>query len=414
MPEKKQKTPCVPRLRFSEFQDAGEWEVRPLRKLATRRTERNRDGKLKCVLTNSAEHGVVDQRDYFDKDIANRGNLGNYFVVDKGDFVYNPRISSFAPVGPISRNTVAKGVMSPLYTVFRFKQSDTSFYAHYFKSSAWYSYMRKVGSTGARHDRMAISNDDFMAMPLPIPPPKEQQKIADCLSSLDEVIEAQSKKIEALKTHKKGLMQNLFPREGETTPRLRFPEFRDAGEWEMKRLGDVGPVSMCKRILKLQTAESGDIPFYKIGTFGNKADGYITKEIYEEYKERYSFPNKGDILISASGTIGRTVVYDGEPAYFQDSNIVWIANDQENVLNTFLLHCYQIIKWQTDDNTISRLYNDNLRKMKILVPSIPEQQRIADCLSSLDALIEAQTKKIEALKTHKKGLMQQLFPQEVA
>ncbi len=203
----------TPRLRFPEFREAGAWEVKELIKLAGRGTERNQKGKIKRVLTNSAEHGVLDQREYFDKDIAIQGNLENYFVVDQGDFVYNPRISSFAPVGPISRNDVGKGVMSPLYTVFSFRQSDTDFFAHYFNSSAWHSYMRKVGSTGARHDRMAISNSDFLAMPLSVPNPKEQQKIAHCLSSLDEVIGLESHKLDALKNLKKGLMQQLFPQE---------------------------------------------------------------------------------------------------------------------------------------------------------------------------------------------------------
>ncbi|WP_293689858.1 restriction endonuclease subunit S, partial [Thiolapillus sp.] len=193
-------------------------------------------------------------------------------------------------------------------------------------------------------------------------------------------------------------------------PSLRFPEFREAGAWEVKRLGGIGSVSMCKRILKSQTSESGDIPFYKIGTFSKQADAFIENKIYEEFKEKYSFPNKGDILISASGTIGRTVVYDGKPAYFQDSNIVWIANNENILLNAFLYYCYKTIQWQTDDNTISRLYNDNLRKMKIVVPPIPEQQKIAHCLSSLDEVIGLQAKKVQALKQHKKGLMQQLFP----
>ena len=124
----KEKKGLVPRLRFPEFWDAGEWPLASLKQLATRRTERNRDGEVVRVLTNSAEHGVVDQRDYFEKDIATQGNLENYFIVDEGDFVYNPRISTFAPVGPISQNTVAKGVMSPLYTVFRFNNPDNLFY----------------------------------------------------------------------------------------------------------------------------------------------------------------------------------------------------------------------------------------------------------------------------------------------
>ena len=196
------------------------------------------------------------------------------------------------------------------------------------------------------------------------------------------------------------------------TPRLRFPEFRDAEPWEMKRLGDLGPVSMCKRVMKAQTAPTGDVPFYKIGTFGNEADAYISRDLYKEFKSKYSFPKKGDILISAAGTIGRTVVYDGKPAYFQDSNIVWIANNGELATNEFLNFAYQKVRWRTDDNTISRLYNDNLRSIKVALPSLPEQQKIADCLSSLDELIRAEEAWLEALQAHKKGLMQQLFPVE--
>jgi len=194
-------------------------------------------------------------------------------------------------------------------------------------------------------------------------------------------------------------------------PKLRFKEF--SGEWEEKRLGDIGKISMCKRILKKQTTVKGDIPFYKIGTFGKEADAYIDKKIYEEFKEKYSFPKIGDILISASGTIGRLVIYNGEPAYFQDSNIVWIDNNEKIVKNSFLYYSYKNVHWNTNDNTISRLYNDNLRSIKICIPKSPkEQQKIASCLSSLDNFIEATEKKVEALKKHKKGLMQQLFPKE--
>ncbi len=228
----------VPKLRFPEFEVA-EWEFTQLAKLATRPKNKNRDEKIGRVLTNSAEFGVMDQRDYFDKDIATQGKLESYLVVELGDYVYNPRISSTAPVGPISKNNIGLGVMSPLYIVFRFKDSNNDFYNHYFKTTGWHSYMRRASSTGARHDRMAISSDGFMAMPLPISSLKEQKKIADCLSSLDELIAAQARNVDALKTHKKGLMQQLFPRESETQPLLRFPEFLDAGEWPVEKLRNV-------------------------------------------------------------------------------------------------------------------------------------------------------------------------------
>ncbi|WP_260394003.1 restriction endonuclease subunit S [Riemerella anatipestifer] len=156
---------------------------------------------------------------------------------------------------------------------------------------------------------------------------------------------------------------------------------------EWKTLGDIGEVKMCKRILKSETRLEGDIPFYKIGTFGKEANAYISREIYELYRKRYPFPKKGDILISASGTIGRTVVYDGEPAYFEDSNIVWIDNDESIVSNRYLWHFYKVAKWfVSGGGTIDRLYNDNIRKTKIPVPPIEEQERIVAILDKFDTL----------------------------
>lgn len=153
------------------------------------------------------------------------------------------------------------------------------------------------------------------------------------------------------------------------------------------KLGDIGSICMCKRILKSETNQNGGIPFYKIGTFGKQADAYISNEKFIEYKNRYKFPKKGDILISAAGTIGRTVVYDGKPAYFQDSNIVWIDNDETRVLNTFLNYWYSTSPWVASaGGTISRLYNDNIAKAPIPVPSLEVQQRIVDILDRFDTL----------------------------
>ncbi len=164
---------------------------------------------------------------------------------------------------------------------------------------------------------------------------------------------------------------------------------------------------MCKRIMKAETSADGDVPFFKIGTFGKEPDAYISREKFEEYKAAYSYPNKGDILISAAGTIGRTVIFDGEDAYYQDSNIVWIANDESIVLNRYLYYCYQLQPWNVSNGgTISRLYNDNISKAKISVPSIEEQERIISILdrfdflcndisSGLPAEIDARTKQYE-------------------
>lgn len=181
-------------------------------------------------------------------------------------------------------------------------------------------------------------------------------------------------------------------------------------DWEVKRLGEVGEPLMCKRVLKCQTTDSGDIPFYKIGTFGKIADTYISRTLFELFRKQYSYPKKGDILLSAAGTIGRTVVFDGEDAYFQDSNIVWVDNDESIVRNDYLHWYYKVINWQTEDGGIvSRLYNNNLRNSCIAIPPLPEQKAIAEALSDVDGLLAAMTKLIEKKRAIKQGAMQQLL-----
>ena len=152
-------------------------------------------------------------------------------------------------------------------------------------------------------------------------------------------------------------------------------------------LGTIGKISMCKRIMKSETSSTGDVPFFKIGTFGGEPNAYISKDTFEKYKKDYSYPKKGDILISAAGTIGRTVVFDGKPAYFQDSNIVWIDNDESIVLNRYLYYYYQLQPWKASTGgTIARLYNDNIRDAVISVPSLSEQECIVGILDRFDAL----------------------------
>ncbi|WP_130779167.1 restriction endonuclease subunit S [Helicobacter pylori] len=174
--------------------------------------------------------------------------------------------------------------------------------------------------------------------------------------------------------------------------------------WQRVRLGDIGKPCMCKRVMKHQTTRYGEIPFYKIGTFGNTADAFISKKLFLEYKTKYSFPKKGDILISASGTIGRAVIYDGKPAYFQDSNIVWIDNDETLVKNDFLFYAYSNVKWNTEHTTILRLYNDNFRNALIPLPPLNEQSAIANVLSDLDRYLCT----LDALILKKEGVKKAL------
>ena len=182
-------------------------------------------------------------------------------------------------------------------------------------------------------------------------------------------------------------------------------------DWEVKSLGEIGEPCMCKRILKEQTSPTGDIPFYKIGTFGGIPDAYISRELFEQYKEQYNYPKKGTLLLSAAGTIGRVVVFDGKDSYFQDSNIVWIDNDETKVTNDFLFYCYSRMQWKTEEGGIvSRLYNANLKSTSFIAPkSLAEQQRIAKALSDVDALISTTEKLIQKKMNIKQGAMQNLL-----
>lgn len=196
--------------------------------------------------------------------------------------------------------------------------------------------------------------------------------------------------------------------------------FKQSGEgWVEKTLGEIGKVSMCKRIFKEETLTTAGIPFYKIGTFGKEPDSFIPARIYDEYKQNYPFPKKGDVLISASGTIGRRVKYDGKPAYFQDSNIVWIENDEKQVLNDYLYHFYGACEWNsTKGATISRLYNDNLRRIVITFPeSFQEQRQIVGQLDVLTSetqrLATVYQQKLTILDELKKSLLHQAFSGEL-
>lgn len=188
----------------------------------------------------------------------------------------------------------------------------------------------------------------------------------------------------------------------------------DAGvipeDWEQVALGNIAEVRMCKRIFSDQTTESGAIPFFKIGTFGGQPDAYISISRYNEFKAKYSFPEKGDVLISAAGTLGKTVVYDGAPAYFQDSNIVWLEVNKNKILNEYLRHYYKVISWASPEgSTISRLYNAIIRATVINLPSLPEQTAIANVLSDSDALIDALEQLIAKKQAIKTATMQQLL-----
>ncbi|WP_323002023.1 restriction endonuclease subunit S [Denitromonas sp.] len=412
---KEGKTAVMPRLRFPDFQDAPGWETAPLEEIAERITTKNADGKVTRVLTNSAEYGILDQHDYFDREIATAGKVDSYYIVDAGDYVYNPRTSAIAPVGPISRNNIGKGVMSPLYTVFRFAAEKTDFYEHFFRSAGWHAYVRNAASTGARHDRMSITTSAFMQMPVPIPDESEQQKIADCLGSLDGLIAAQGRKVEALKTYKRGLMQQLFPREGETRPRLRFPEFRDAPEWEETDLALLGELVSGLTYSPDDVRESGLLVLRSSNV--QNAEIVLEDNVYVTPNIKgANLVEPNDILIcvrnGSKALIGKSaLIPEGMPLCTHGAFMtVFRARAPQFVFQ--LMQSASFHKQVAADlgATINSINGGQLLKYRFVVPEPPEQQRIAEFLSSLDAQIGSEAGKLAALKIHKSGLMQQLFP----
>ncbi len=296
------------------------------------------------------------------------------------------------------------------FVVFESLLSDQEFLYYYlsFIQNTWHSYSQPG-------TQLNLNTDIINIQKLPLPPLPEQKKIAEILSTWDEAIEKLNSYIEAKKKLKKALMQRLL------TGKQRFKEFivregykkTELGwipeDWEVKRLGELGEINMCKRIFNHETTETGSIPFYKIGTFGKSPDSYISENLYNDYRKRFSFPKQGDILISATGTIGRIVVYDGKPAYFQDSNIVWINNHEILTLNKYLYHILKVIKYNTEGGTLQRLYNNILRSTPFVCPPLPEQKKIAEILSKADEEIDLLNQELEKLKMQKKGLMQKLL-----
>ncbi len=254
-----------------------------------------------------------------------------------------------------------------------------------------------------------LNQEKMRSIPIPLPPFPEQQRIVAILDDAFAKIEkAKANAEQNLKNAKElfeSYLQGVFENKGD--------------DWEEKTLGEIGKPSMCKRILKNQTSSRGDVPFYKIGTFGKTPDAYISQEIYNEYRTKFSFPKKGDVLISASGTIGRRVRYNGEPAFFQDSNIVWIDNDEKQVLNDYLYVFYEFCDWQPSKGaTISRLYNNNLTSIKIVFPkSFKEQVNLIEKINTLSTKtkqLEVNYKqKLADLKGLKKSILNTAFNGEL-
>jgi type I restriction enzyme S subunit len=247
------------------------------------------------------------------------------------------------------------------------EEISTRFYFHVLKSLAQVL-LGTVNKGGIPY----INAKDLKLLRVPHPPIEIQNEIVRILDRFTELEAELERELEARKSQYQHFRYKLLQCEGQ--------------DYREMELGMFGRVLMCKRIMKDETANFGDVPFYKIGTFGGKPDAYITQAKFDEFRTKYPFPKVGALLISAAGTIGKIVKYRGEPSYFQDSNIVWLDHDESVVLNDYLFHCYKTAKWSTDTGSIPRLYNSNILKLKIKVPSLQEQRRVADFLGLFEML----------------------------
>lgn len=405
------KKEIVPKLRFPEFSESY-WGITRLNVLADKITERNKDDSIKRVFTNSATEGVIDQEEYFDRNIANKNNLTNYFVVEKGDYVYNPRISTTAPLGPISKNKLGIGVMSPLYTVFRFRNKENDFYEHFFLTNLWHVYIKNLSNTGARHDRITMSVDNFMKMPLPYASPEEEQKIADCLSSIDDLIDAESRKLKALEKYKKGLMQKLFPVEGKNLPEWRFPEFRGCGEWKYEEIGNIGEVITGKTPSTLDAALwDGDIQFVTPTDITENKYQHHTQRTVVKTPKMKVLP-KHTIMFTCIASIGKMALSLYPCITNQQINSIVPKSCYNNEFIYYsLLQKTFLIKAGFANSTLPIINKTDFAKIQVpVILDKKEQQKIAGCLSDVDTMITEQSNKVEQLKAHKKGLMQGLFP----
>ena len=252
----------------------------------------------------------------------------------------------------------------------------------------------------------SLSKESINETVLSVPNVVEQNHLGNFFADLDRLITLHQRKYDKLVIFKKSMLEKMFPKDGESVPEIRFAGFTDP--WEQRKLGEFGSVAMCKRIYKEQTSEQGDVPFFKIGTFGADPDAFISNELFEDYKRTYPYPTPGTLLISAAGSIGRIVEYQGEKAYFQDSNIVWLEHDHR-LNDAFLKPLYSKIEWGLEGSTIKRLYNKDLLSAEVTIPDGREQKEIGQFFAKLDSLITLHQRKLELLRNIKKSLLDKMF-----
>lgn len=413
----------LPRLRFPEFQSQPEWDVPTLGKISDRIEEKVGSKQLTTVSI-TAGKGFVSQAEKFSRDISGQ-QYKNYIKLQEGDFAYNKGNSKRFPQGCIYKLKEFKQVAAPnAFICFRFKKEFVSdFYLGYFEGNFHGKQLQKFITSGARMDGLLnISPDDFFSIVFPTPKDKkEQQKIADCLSSIDDLITAHTNKLDALKAHKKGLMQQLFPTEGETVPKLRFKEFEGSGEWKETTLGQCLQQHPDYGLNAPAVPYSINLPTYLRITDISEEGYFLRNQIVSVDREvtEDNYLKEGDIVLARTGaSVGKSYKYrkvDGRLVFA--GFLIRVKTDKNKIDSELLFQFFSTDKYWHWVKFISARSgqpgingNEYASMPLFLPPKIKEQQKIANCLSSLDELIKEQGQKIETLKAHKKGLLQGLFP----
>ena len=401
----------VPKLRFPEFREAEGWAPHAGKSFFDQIVDRNPEPGLP-VLAITQEHGAIP-RHMIDYHVSvTEKSIESYKVVRVGDFIISLR--SFQ--GGIEYSSY-HGICSPAYVILRRRgEGSDEYFRHYLKTDRFIRILTK-NLEGLRDGKM-ISYKQFSDLMLPVPTPAEQQKIADCLSSLDELIAAQARKVDVLKTHKKGLMQQLFPREGETQPRLRFPEFQNAEEWVIDSIGNIFETTSGGTPSRTESAYwNGDVPWVttSLVDFGviTSAEEFITAQGLKSSSAKL-FP-EGTVLMAMYGqgkTRGKVALLGVKAATNQACAAILPRKDIDPYfvfLN--LAGRYEEIREMSNSGGQENLSQGLIREIRFSFPPRDDEQRkVTVCLGSLDAQITAETQKLDTLKTHKKGLMQQLFP----
>lgn len=391
----------VPKRRFKEFLNAGDWEQRKLSDISTKVTAKNVDIHYTETLTNSAEQGIISQVDFFDKEISNKDNINGYYIVENNDFIYNPRISTLAPVGPINRNKLNRtGIMSPLYTVFRASTVDLDFLEWYFQSSHWHRYMKLNGDSGARSDRIAIKDSTFFDMPIKTPVNiKEQVLIGETLEKFNQFIILHQRKLDKLQATKKALLQEMFPEEGQDKPKRRFKGFTDS--WEQRKLGNIVDfLDGQRKPLKESERTKGKYPYYG-------ASGII------DYINDYLF-DENLVLLSEDGA---NIIDRNYSVCFIATGKYWVNNHahvlkvKTGVIDKFICESLERLDY-TKFNTGTaqpKLNQDICQKIVITIPNEDEQKCISEFLDRINNIITLHQRKLDKLKNLKQAYLNEMF-----